>query len=135
MLPIYSLSILINSLVGLILIIGNEEADTGGFSFSLNNETIRLVAGFIALITGVLKILSPVAGNVPIVGDLFPALTGIAGGLILIFEFYRNKAPDSSALDYMERIAAIIMRNRKLSGIVCLGVSAIHLIFYPVIFL
>ena len=137
MLPVYFLSILFNALAGYILAFGKEEAESGSLSFSLNNETVRLVIGGIAFVTGILKILSPVAveGNVPVVGDLFPALAGLAGGLILIFDFYRSRTADSSVIDFMERLASLAGKNRKIYGFVCIGAAALHFIFYPVIFL
>ena len=137
MLPVYLLSVVLNGLVGIILSFCKEEPDTGAMSFSLNNETVRLVIGGLSFITGILKILSPVHGNVPVIGDLFPALTGIGGGFFLSFEFYRKKASGGggAALDFLERIASLINRNRKLSGFVCIAAAVLHFIFYSIIFL
>ncbi|MCL1928706.1 MAG: hypothetical protein FWG07_07955 [Treponema sp.] len=135
MLPVYLLSVVLNALTGIILSFCQEEPEAGAVSFSLNNETVRLVIGGLTFITGILKILSPVRGNVPVVGDLFPAIVGLAGGLILLFDFYRSKAPDSIAVERVERIVAIIGRNRKIFGFVCIAAAALHFIFYEIIFL
>jgi hypothetical protein len=135
MLPVYFMSILFNALTGYILAFGKEETDAGSLSLSLNNETVRLIIGGLSFITGILKILSPVSGNVPIIGDLFPALAGLTGGFILIYDFYRSKAPDTTAADYMERIASLVGRNRKITGLACIGAAALHFIFYPIVFL
>jgi len=135
MLPVYLLSVVLNALIGIILVFCKEEADKGALSFSLNNETVRLIIGGASFITGILKILSPVRGNIPVVGDLFPALVGIAGGFLLLFEFYRNKTSGSPAFDFMERFASLITRNRKISGFVCLAAALLHFLFYPIIFL
>jgi hypothetical protein len=135
MLPVYLMSVVLNALVGIILSFCKEEAETGSLSFSLNNETVRLIIGVLSFITGIFKILSPVHGNIPVVGDLFPALVGIAGGFILLFEFYHKKASGSSALDFMERIDSLINRNRKISGFVCIAAAILHFVFYPIIFL
>ncbi|MDR0288289.1 MAG: hypothetical protein LBI03_11380, partial [Clostridiales bacterium] len=124
-----------NALAGFILAFCNEEPETGALSFSLNNETVRLVIGGLSFITGILKILSPMPENYPVIGDLFPALTGLVGGFILVFDFYQNKATESAALDYMERIASLIGRNRKLIGLVCIAAATLHFIFYQIIFL
>ena len=131
---VYLLSVLLNALTGIILVFCKEEADKGVFSFSLNNETVRLVIGALSFITGILKILSPVAGNIPVIGDFYPALTGLAGGFILVIEYYSNKAPDSTAIAYMERIVSIINRHRKLLGFACLAAALIHFIFCPINF-
>ena len=131
--PIYFLSIALNALVGYILVFGKEEAEEGALSLNFDSETTRLLIGVLAAVTGLLKILSPVAGDVPVVGDLVPALTGLGGGFILAFEFYRRRNTVHSSA--MERIAELIAKNRKLSGFVCLGAAVLHLIFYPVLFL
>ena len=135
MLPVYLLSVVLNGLVGIILAFCKEETESGAISFSLNNETTRLVIGVLSFVTGILKILSPVRGNIPVIGDLFPAIAGLAGGFVLVFEYYRSKASDASILDYMERIVSLITRQRKIAGFVCIAVAAIHFIFYPIIFL
>ena len=135
MLPVYFLSVLFNGLAGGILAFGKVETETegGGFSFSLNNETIRLGIGVITFITGILKILSPVGGNIPVAGDLFPALAGLAGGFIMAFDFYRRH----NTIDALsvEKLADFVDKNRKTLGFVCITAAALHFIFYPVIFL
>jgi len=135
MLPIYLFSIVFNSLTGLILVFAQEETDEGALSLSLNNDKLRLIVGILSFITGILKIISPVAGNYPIVGDLLPALVGLAGGFILVFEFYRKKAHVSSVVNFLERIASVLVWNRKISGIICIAIAVLHTIFYQLIFL
>jgi len=133
MLPIYFLSIALNALVGYILAFRKEEAEGGALSLNLDSETTRLLVGVVAAVTGLLKILSPVEGNVPVAGDLLPALAGLGGGFILAFEFYRRRNTVHSPV--MEHIAGLIDKNRKLAGFVCLGAAALHLVFFPVLFL
>ena len=133
MLPVYFLSIALNALVGYILAFGKEEAEEGALSLNLDSETTRLLIGVLAAITGLLKILSPVAGDIPVVGDLVPALAGLGGGFILAIEFYRRRNTVHSSA--MERIEEFTAKNRKLAGFVCLGAAAIHLIFFSVLFL
>jgi len=132
MLPIYVLSILLNGIVGYTLVFGKEEAETEGLRFSVNNETFRIVIGGLSFLIGVLKILSPVQGNVPILGDLIPALAGLAGGFILLFDFYcrRNDLDTITA----ERIERSVKKYRKIAGCACIGTAALHLFFYQVIF-
>ena len=132
MLPIYLLSVVLNGLVGIILSLCKEETDAGAIALSLNNEKVRIIIGGLSLFTGILKILSPVHGNIPIIGDLVPALTGLGGGFILVFEFFRNMAPDSPIVDFLERVASLLGRHRKIAGFVCIGTAFIHFIFYPI---
>ncbi|MDR2181378.1 MAG: hypothetical protein LBN92_01725, partial [Treponema sp.] len=81
----------------------------------------------------VLKLLSPVAGSVPVAGDLFPALANLAGGFILVFEFYRNRS--SIITGMLERMGELFEKNRKLAGFCCLAAAGLHLVFYSVLFL
>jgi hypothetical protein len=133
MLPVYFLSIVLNALTGYLLAFGREETEKEGLSLSLNNETVRLIIGVLSAITGILKVLSPVTGNIPVAGDLVPALANLGGGFILVFEFYRSRTTVASAA--AERLGEIIEKNKKLTGFVCLAAAVLHFIFYPVLFL
>ncbi|MDR2553430.1 MAG: hypothetical protein LBD31_09745 [Treponema sp.] len=133
MLPVYFLSVLLNVLLGFLLAFGKEDAGGDGFSLNLDNETLRFVLGGVSFITGILKILSPVTGNVPVAGDVVPALANLAGGFIFVFDFYRKRSTlDSPAA---ARLGELADKHRKLAGYVCLGAGALHWIFYPVLFL
>ncbi|MDR2073271.1 MAG: hypothetical protein LBP60_07550 [Spirochaetaceae bacterium] len=125
------MSIVINVLAGCLFILGGGEARGILLLFSaLNNETVRLGIGILAVITGILKILSPVAGNIPVLGDLVPALANLAGGLILVFEFYRNRSTIASPA--AERIEDFVEKNKKLTGFICIISAALHFIFYSI---
>jgi hypothetical protein len=133
MLPFYFLSIVFNALAGYILAFGKEETDDAaeaGFRLSFNNETFRLVLGVGSLAIGFLKILSPVQGNIPVVGDLVPALTGLAVGFILVFEYYRNRASLES--EQAEKVETLIKTYRKLLGFGALGAAVLHFLLYSV---
>jgi hypothetical protein len=133
MLPIYFLSIAANALTGYTLAFGKEEAEGGNISFSLDGETMRLLIGVVSVVLGFLKLLSPVEGNAPVVGDLIPALAGLCGGLILAFEFYRRRTTLESP--GMEKIVEFIAKNRKIIGFFCLGAAVLHLFFFNLLFL
>ena len=45
--------------------------------FSLKNENFALVIGILSAAIGLLKILSPIEGDVPVVGDLVPGVIGL----------------------------------------------------------
>ncbi|MDR2921825.1 MAG: hypothetical protein LBU85_00605, partial [Treponema sp.] len=102
MIQLYFLSILCNGLSGYILFSGGgEENETiensaGKLRFSIHNVTFQFVLGILSAVTGVLKLLSPIENRVPILGDIVPALAGIAGGFILIFGHYRRNVSSSS---------------------------------------
>jgi hypothetical protein len=134
MLPFYLLTILFNAVSGYVLAFRSEEIrEEHGFSFSLDNEVFRFILGAASIFTGLLKILSPVAGNIPVVGDLVPALTNLLGGFILVFEYYRNRTTLRS--EAAEKLGEIIEKNRKIAGFVSLGAAVLHFVFYSVLFL
>ena len=149
MLQAYFMSILFNALAGYLLVLGTENIETEGWSFSLNNQKIRLCIGILTFTTGILKILSPVKENVPVVGDLFPALAGLAGGCILILQYFPGKTAANTADsgDFTDDfgddpprgikrlISALAIKHKKIIGIFCLITAPLHLVFYPVIFL
>jgi hypothetical protein len=134
MLPFYFLTIFFNAVTGYILAFRKaEDGEEDGFSFGFDNGMLRLVIGGASMLTGLFKLLSPVSGNVPVLGDLVPALANLAGGFILVFEYYRSRS--SVASETADRIEKIAVRNRKAAGFFSIGAALLHFIFYPVLFL
>jgi hypothetical protein len=130
MIQIYFLSIFLNVLAGYVLVIGGEEekADLGTkFRFSINNETFRLILGALTVITGLLKLLSPVQGDVPVVGDLFSVFAGLAAGLILVFDFYRSRS--SLVPEQLEKVGNFLLKSRKWIGFAVIAVAILHFMF------
>jgi hypothetical protein len=134
MLPFYLLTILFNAVSGYVLAFRKEELQgENNFSFSFDNEVFRLILGAASIFTGLLKILSPVAGNIPVIGDLVPALANLGGGFILVFGYYRNRTTVRS--EAVEKLGDIIDKNRKIAGFVSIGAAVLHFVFYSVPFL
>jgi len=135
MLQFYFLSIALNALAGYILITGNEDGALGFKSgLSLKGESFKLVVGILAVITGLLKLLSVVEGDVPVVGDLFPALAGFLSGFILIFEYYRNRS-SLEVSGHTEKVDRLLVANKKVIGIAALIAAAMHFLFPKVLLL
>ena len=131
----YFLSIVLNVLSGYILISKEED---GGLKFksgfSLKDETFRLVVGILSVITGLLKILSATEGDIPVIGDLIPALTGFLTGFILIFEHYRNRL-SLDENEQSEKIDRLLVSNKRVIGITAIIVAALHFLFPKVLLL
>jgi hypothetical protein len=136
MLQFYFLSILLNGLTGYALIHNTDEdlaaLDTE-FRFSLHNETCRFILGAATIIVGLLKILSSIKGDVPVVGDLIPALAGFLGGFILVFEYYRNRS--TLEPEHTEKIEQVLIHNKKWIGYFALMAAAFHFFLPSVLFL
>jgi hypothetical protein len=136
MIQFYFLSILLNGLSGYAL-----ASDTGddavvldaGFRFSFHNETCRLILGAATILIGLLKILSSVQGDVPVIGDIVPALAGFLAGFVLVFEYYRNRS--TLEPEHTEKIEQVLMHNKKWVGGFALAAAALHFLLPSVLFL
>jgi hypothetical protein len=135
MLQFYFLSIVINALAGYIHLTGDDEGvlEFKG-RFSLKDETSKFVLGILSVLTGVFKVLSPIEGDVPVLGDLLPAATGILAGLILIFEYYKNRSSLDDS-EQTEKIGYVLMANKKIIGVACLVAAILHFLFPKVLLL
>jgi hypothetical protein len=140
MIQLYFLSILFNGVTGCLFIMGDNRTDDtieSSLRFSPGSGMFRFILGIVTAITGVLKLLSPSMGNIPILGDMVPALAGIAGGFILFFGFYREHA-SSPAIEpegKLDRIGETFLRYKKAAGFVLLASALLHFLFPQALFL
>jgi hypothetical protein len=130
MIQFYFLSILFNAAGGFVLFTNSGEGGTAAIEaeihFSLQNETFRLILGILTALTGLLKLLSPVQGDIPVIGDLVPAAAGLVTGFILLFDYYQGR---SFFEEGDSRMKAIITVNRKWIGFASMVVAGLHFIF------
>jgi len=143
MLQFYFLSIVLNALAGLSLV-SKDEDEIPGVKLSFKNENYKLWLGILTAVLGVLKILSSVEGDVPVVGDLVPALAGILAGLALIIEHQQRKSADFTSFssfssqeedgDTLKKFS-LLTANKKIIGIIALIAAALHFLFPKVLLL
>jgi len=129
MIQLYFLSILCNSLSGYILFSENENINK---IEPLNNPTFQLTLGILAIVTGVLKLLSPM--RFPILGDLVPAAGGIVAGFLIIFGISRQDKPSPSPSS-LETLCTSLLRFRKQLGLGLLAASILHFLLPEALFL
>ena len=135
MLQFYFLSIVMNLLAGYLLFTGDAGAVLEFKSgFSLKDETVRLVVGILSALVGLMKLLSVVEGDVPVIGDLIPALAGFLSGFILIYEYYKNRS-SLNVSEKTEKIDRILVSNRKIIGALAIIAAVLHFIFPRVLLL
>jgi len=136
MVQLYFLSILCNALSGYVLFAGNNnETSEKPISFA-DNPTFILALGILSAVTGVLKLLSPTVDRIPIIGDLVPAVTGLAAGLVLIFGIYRhNMSSASSSSNSLDSLAVTLLSFRKPLGLGLFAVALLHFLFPQALFL
>ena len=135
---LYFLSILFNGLVGFLFIFEGakeDSTDEGGKKLSFLGDGLRLVLGIVTGITGILKLLLPIGLPIPILGDLLPAVAGIAAGFMLIFGFYRERAAKSEEEGKFDAFGETLLHYRKIAGIVLLATSVLHFLFFKALFL
>ena len=103
-----------------------------GFA-AADNKTMRLVVGVLCVFVGIMKLLSVFRNDVPVVGDLLPALAGFAGGASLLLEYYLSTTTEETHIP--EIIEKIFIDSRKYIGIGCLVAGLLHFIFPQVLLL
>lgn len=140
----YFLSILLNGIAGYVLVSENslenrlDEGEIGGSGYSfrapgfLKNESFRLILGVLTMVTGLLKLLSATEGDLPVIGDLVPALTGLASGFTLILEFYHDRA---TVEDAGASFTLFLINHRRWVGFAAIAASALHFLFPGVLLL
>ncbi|MDR2718507.1 MAG: hypothetical protein LBB89_10670 [Treponema sp.] len=131
MIQLYFLSIVFNGLAGFLFIFGDmgksDSAENSG-KLSFVSDGFLLVIGILAGIIGLLKLLSPMKG-MPILGDLLPAVAGVAAGFMLIFGFYREHSSGVDADGAINHFGEVILHYKKPIGIVLLASAALHFLF------
>jgi hypothetical protein len=135
MIQFYLLSILFNATAGYILTVEDEDGadiETGP-RLSANSETFRLILGILTMAAGLLKLLSPTQGDIPVVGDLVPALLGLLSGFVLVFSYYRNKTSLES--ETVDNFWQIVAKNKRWLGFMAMASAALHFLFPSVLFL
>jgi hypothetical protein len=136
MIQFYFLSILLNAVGGFVLFTNGGEGERSAIEdeihFSLRSETFRLILGLLCALMGLLKLLSPVQGDIPVIGDLIPAAAGLAAGFILLFDYYHGR---SFFEDGDGRMKTLITVNRRWIGLAVMVTAVLHFIFPAVLLL
>ena len=127
MIQFYALSIFVNIFTGLLLSEDGKSEKAGimmKISELLQDKGTKFVLGLFAVLIGFFKILTPIQGDVPVIGDLFPALSGLAMGAVLLVDFFKT-SPDVSS-ETIEKVDSVIARNGKYIGIVGILSGILH---------
>jgi hypothetical protein len=139
MLQFYFLSILLNALIGFFLFFEDESSSPLFKSeFFEKNGNTRFVLGILSALTCLLKILSPIEGDVLIIGDIIPAGANFLCGFVLIFEHFRNR---SSTVDSDEdsknknKFRLVLLHNKKIIGTAAVIAAVLHFLFPKVLLL
>jgi hypothetical protein len=111
---------------GYILFAGSNDETVDKQPFSISNPTFLLVLGIISIVTGILKLLTPVQG-LPILGDLIPSAAGVVAGMVMIFGIYRkntDSVPEKEGA--LDQLGSNLLQLRKPIGLGLLAIAIIH---------
>ena len=132
MLPFYYLSVTTNLMMGGILILSAKDKDEFNNKYPLlNDPTFLLVLLIFSGISAVFKLLSPIAGNTPVVGDIIPALSGILGCIVFFDRWLKVSENQLTLPPFFTRILTF----EQPIGFFCLFAGVTHLLFSQVLFL
>jgi hypothetical protein len=138
MLQFYFLSVALNIGSGFVLYsvkMDTKRANSTSVQAVLVNLSadpmLRMLLGALSVLTGFFKLLSVAPGDVPIVGDIVPAIIGIAIGLTLLLDIYRVRPGARSRIP--ERFEKIIIKYKPILGLSGIAVGLIHFLFPSVL--
>lgn len=94
----------------------------------LEHKTVGVVFGILAALAGVIFILSPTVGDIPVVGDIIPALLGIVGGVSLVL---KSLGKDSYAGEnkFVAWLYDFLGTNLSILGLLMIIMGVIHILF------
>lgn len=132
MLPFYYLSVTTNLVMGAIIVfsVKNKEEYAIKYPF-LVDPTFLLVLLIFSGIAAVFKLLSPIAGTVPLVGDIIPSLSGLLGCVVVFDRWLKTSDTHLSLAPLFVRILTF----EQPIGFFCLFAGITHLLFSQVLFL
>jgi len=107
-----------------------EDAKSSPFSGGF-----KLIVGILAAAVGFLKLFSPYGNQIPVLGDLVPAVAGFVAGFMLLYGFYRDNGSGVGANGTVDRIGELLLRYKKQIGFACIAAAALHFLFPTALFL
>ena len=136
MFQLYLLSVLFNVICGFFLYFGDSKKtdfSEGRANFSSDKSSHRIVIGIISAVIGFLKLLRPV--DTLIIGDIIPAIGGLLGGFILIFDYYKDNSARKEREGKFNKIAETFIVYKKIAGIVLFIIAGVHFLLPDFLFL
>lgn len=132
MLPFYYLSVTTNLVMGIIIVLSAKDKEEFVIKYPVfGDATFLLVLLIFSGISAMFKLLSPIAGTTPFVGDIIPAISGLLGTLVFFNRWL--KASDTSLA--LPPFFTKILTYEQPIGFFCLFSGLTHLLFSQVLFL
>ncbi len=133
---IYLLSVVVNLLAGVTLSHGFLESRLR-LSSVFNSELFErpkfwFGLGSVSFIVGFLKLISA-QGDMPVIGDLLPAVSGLVMGLTLLVQFYRHR--NEVVPNAVETLEKVFVDNKTAVGLAGLLIAVVHFLVPQILFL
>lgn len=127
----YFLAVATNILAGAALA-GNSTNQKLGLSSIFNRELFeqtgfRIGLGILAFVVGIFKLLTVAPEDVPVVGDIVPAVSGLILGTILTLEYYKERSDVTSP--FVETLQRLFGNNSSIFGTGGIVVGVLHFLF------
>jgi len=87
-------------------------------------NSLKFGLGLASLVIAFFKLLSPIEGDVPVIGDLLPVVAGLATGAVLLFDFFRGSSDIKSST--VDRLESGILSYRRYIGIGAAVTGLLH---------
>ena len=95
----------------------------------------RLGLGVVTLLVGIFQFLTVAPGDIPVVGDLIPAVTGIVLGGILVVQYYQAKSTVESESGFVSTVDRVFVKNAPNFGVIGIVIAFLHFLLHRVLFL
>lgn len=99
----------------------------------LNQTGFRVGLGILTFVVGIFKFLTVNPDDVPVVGDIVPAVSGLLLGTILTLEYYKGRSDVSSP--FVDTLQRILGNNSASFGVGGIVVGTLHFLFPRLLFL
>jgi hypothetical protein len=133
MVQVYFLLVLFNGVTGLVLARSGLKRSLGPWDAwfaPFEHKMVRGLLGIATFLSGFLGLIFVLPGDQIFLGDLFPSITALLGGTILVLEYYRKKLPPESV-----QLEDFLVSNKIIVGVVCLTFGVLHFFSPTVVFL
>jgi hypothetical protein len=140
MVQIYFCLVLFNAIVGLVLVRAGIQRSFGiwdSWFLPFENRMVRGLFGIGSFLTGFLGLIFVLPGDQIFLGDLFPSVTALLGGTVLVLEYLRRapEQPEGGEPKPPSKVEDFLLSNRIVVGIICLTFGLLHFFSPTVVFL
>ncbi|ADK81731.1 hypothetical protein [Sediminispirochaeta smaragdinae] len=94
---------------------------------------LRVSLIILTVLVGIFKLLTVTSGDVPVVGDLLPALSLFLLGFIQALDYYIQKSDVGG--EGREHLEKIFIANQSVFGVAAMVIAVLHFLFPAVLFL